>query len=1319
MTDVAALGLSVDSDGVVKGTAALDAFAASSDKASAASEKASKSTKKSTDETRSNASAQSSATKAAMDAAAAFSRLDIAITAYANAQAQAKVEMDAHKAALNASRISLEQYNKEALRTKAALGVIKAEFASANTAFLKSQTSVAAVGKTFKFTASEGLNFSRQMADIGVTAAMGMSPLMIALQQGPQLFEILQTAGMRAGTGIGASFKAAGVAIWTAMAPILPIIASVAAAAGTIAAGFAMGARSINKDNSDIIAGLHLTEKQLERVKESGVSTAVTIGDTFFAFFDVIGDRLQSAFEGPLKWLADAWNATMDFITKYGAESIKLLMGFWGGMIGYVKAAWATLPGAIADIFTQIINGAIAGLEKLVNAHISAFNTLIDGANSIFGTSFERFSDATFKRVENKFAGQGASAGAAIAQGVVDGAKAGYAAGGKFLDDVSKAAVARREKAILDAAGKADVEKTPSSRTGRTPTAASIKPIIDKNIEGYNEMTAAIDAQIKATEQANATIGMYGKSLYQYTALQELMNDADKRGIKLTNEQKKALAEKALALGEVKAQGDVLRFMEEFNESTEAATRAMTTERGEIGMTGAALYAYRYEQEALNKAIDQHIQLSPEQLAAINSAAKAYGEGRAAIDEQKTAAEGMNDQLRDMISLLQGIGGMGNVFGGLLGGLMTGDFKGLGAIGSLANIFTKKGGLDDYAKQGDAIAGKISEVFKVGGDFANTISSALQGAGTGAVAGAAILGKQGTAGQLGGMAGGALGQIGGEALSGMLGKLGAAAGPIGAIVGGVLGTALGGIVGGLMKKTKWARADISSATGDPNFRSNSGKYEGAVSGAADGVIKGLNSIAEQLGGVSGEFASIAIGIRDGNYRVNANGTSLKVKNGAKDFGEDSAAAIAYAIQQAIQKGAITGINASVMNLLQASGDFEEQLNKASQLQSLFAEIAQSADPLGFEIDQLAKKFASARALLAEANATPEEIAQVDAYQQQQEAAIRARYAAEAAAKRAQTLEKESELLALQGKMTQSLAKAREAELSQMDASLVALQKQIYLEQDAAERRSLQIQLLEAEGNAYAALQLSRAEVMRATTNENKALQQQIFLKSDLSAAYARERDELTATSEKMKGFTDTLRTFRDSIYGGDQSQLSYAQALAKMIQTGSLAATGDETALGNLPGVGRDYLDIAKSNSRSALEYQRAQALVAGYTDQALGYTTTAQSNADMQLDALKQSVGSLITIEETTLTVAEILQRIADQQSAQDYTTTQQDEAIKTNTSNNKDMQRSFRKIERELERMGYTNDQIVRIWQNMTSDGTSLKISTWSDDPLKTTGA
>lgn len=67
------------------------------------------------------------------------------------------------------------------------------------------RTHLAEVRSGFRLTANEGHNMSRQIADIGVQASMGASLLMIAIMQGPQLFEVFQMAAIRAGISIRAA----------------------------------------------------------------------------------------------------------------------------------------------------------------------------------------------------------------------------------------------------------------------------------------------------------------------------------------------------------------------------------------------------------------------------------------------------------------------------------------------------------------------------------------------------------------------------------------------------------------------------------------------------------------------------------------------------------------------------------------------------------------------------------------------------------------------------------------------------------------------------------------------------------------------------------------------------------------------------------------------------------------------------------------------------------------------------------------------------------------------------------------------------------
>lgn len=88
-----------------------------------------------------------------------------------------------------------------------------------------------------KHTAREGLGLTRQLADIGVTGASGMSIWMIALQQGPQIFDLFQEKAVRTGTTIRAAMASTAAATWAAVAPLLAVAApliAIAAVTGTV-----------------------------------------------------------------------------------------------------------------------------------------------------------------------------------------------------------------------------------------------------------------------------------------------------------------------------------------------------------------------------------------------------------------------------------------------------------------------------------------------------------------------------------------------------------------------------------------------------------------------------------------------------------------------------------------------------------------------------------------------------------------------------------------------------------------------------------------------------------------------------------------------------------------------------------------------------------------------------------------------------------------------------------------------------------------------------------------------------------------------------
>ncbi len=180
-------------------------------------------------------------------------------------------------------------------------------------------------------------------------------------------------------------------------------------------------------------------------------------------------------------------------------------------------------------------------------------------------------------------------------------------------------------------------------------------------------------------------------------------------------------------------------------------------------------------------------------------------------------------------------------------------------------------------------------------------------------------------------------------------QIGGAVGSFLPIPGGdIIGSIAGGLLGGLFKKSRSAGAVITGVD-DVSVGGKDRKNYGAAEGLAGSVTGGLQRIAEALDATVGSFYT-TIGVRDGDYRVNTSGSSLKTKNGARDFGDDEAGAIAYAIADAIGDGAIKGLSAAMQKALRSSSDIDKAVAEALKVR----EVEELLGGLG---DALKKQFA--------------------------------------------------------------------------------------------------------------------------------------------------------------------------------------------------------------------------------------------------------------------------------------------------------------------------------------------------------------------------
>lgn len=255
------------------------------------------------------------------------------------------------------------------------------------------------------------------------------------------------------------------------------------------------------------------------------------------------------------------------------------------------------------------------------------------------------------------------------------------------------------------------------------------------------------------------------------------------------------------------------------------------------------------------------------------------------------------------------------------------------------------------------------------GGFASVLGKGLAKAGAGMEMGTAADGLMKSLGlkssKLGAQIGGSLGSLVG--------------GPIGSIIGSIGG----GLIGGLFKKTIYGTASLTGA-GDAVVSGRGSAQKAAASGAAGSVQQGLADLAAQLGGKVGNY-SVAIGQYDGKWRVRdeAYSGSLKfkgaAKNGLHDFGKDGeAAAIAYAIENAIADGAIQGLAPIIQKALSSLGA-DAAVQFAKDWTAAMADYKSMIDPVGAAVDAIIKPLDALKATMLQVGASTEDMAKFEDY----------------------------------------------------------------------------------------------------------------------------------------------------------------------------------------------------------------------------------------------------------------------------------------------------------------------------------------------------
>jgi hypothetical protein len=378
-----------------------------------------------------------------------------------------------------------------------------------------------------------------QFQDIGVTAAMGMNPMIIALQQGTQIagqMEMAMANGGKATSVFAQAFAsllspvslvvigltavaAAGLQMvnWTAVAKTslnavadaLVVIAPYAVAA---AAGLALlYAPTLISGAASLIMSLGNVAKGIW-----GVAAAIyaTVG---LPVLLIAGFTAMAA--AAIIWRDDLAKMLGFDIVQIAQDGINMVVGFFVGAFNAVTGVWNNLPAIFADIFTMAMNGAIDIVQNGINGIVGPINGLLKSVG------LDPIATADLSGFKGRVSGAASEAGKIISDAF------GKAQGTDYVGIAIKGIQTAASGAADMLHGLADGLKLTTEEDKKAAKEAK------RQAEAYDDITRGAHQRIEASRLEMETLGMTTEQINAQKYAQELLNKAANDNIDLTSAQ--------------------------------------------------------------------------------------------------------------------------------------------------------------------------------------------------------------------------------------------------------------------------------------------------------------------------------------------------------------------------------------------------------------------------------------------------------------------------------------------------------------------------------------------------------------------------------------------------------------------------------------------------------------------------------------------------------------------------------------------------------------------------------------------------------------
>jgi hypothetical protein len=1108
------------------------------------------------------------------------------------------------------------------------------------------------------------LNLTRQFADVGVSAAMGIAPLMIFIQQAPQIADAFAVAKMQ---GLGFSAVLRGIA--AEAAPVVIALAPLVALAAAAAAGFALLNRELSKGYpKDITEGLGFTEDQLKRVE----SRTVTLGDTWKATLDVMGKYLRSGPIGDgLDWLDKRLAEFLDMTAKAFFEGTALIVGSFLGAYRTIVANWRNFPSALADVATMAWNGVLDAVQKGVNGVIMAMNLAIKGA-AFINPAFRMIPEipqADLSRFKGQISGAASfiadSFGANVDQAIKDVKGGMRAIGAEIRAGAIKNAQdrARTEagdpKTVGDAAHKAAkevdefaeelkrlhawMEQTTRDADAWARAIANIKPIdMDLNAalfdsdklesdlkrvrelgdqlrdvgftiaDGFGKAGQAVDRLIGANQtfaeqQAQIAYDRVQAEIKYRNAVKAAADNKDpaaKYRAEIQFEREREDARRQSSAAEVRRNIAELDAVKSLFSRKSAAYKALTA----IEVAYQAIHI-----AGTLKAMAIDVIHTAKSIA--NSGLRATADGVAAI-AKAIASLPFPLNLAAGAATAAALVAFGvKVFGGGGGGgasIPTAEERqasqGTGSV------------LGDATAKSDSIAKSLTLVEQHTNkdlEYSNSMLKALRSIDNSIGAVAAALGRA-----IG--AGGSLdtSRLGLGTTSSGPSTLTKLFNPIAAILPGLFGKKVTktltdqGLAFNPGSLEDILNGGISGSTYQDVATKTKKKFLGITTSnktKTNTVTGDLDAeLATQIGLLIGSLrdgvlaAATVLGVEGADKTLDAFQVELG-KISLKDLKPDEIEATLNAVFSKLGDDLAGSVVPALKEFQKAGEGLFETLNR----------VARDYQVVDVSLQSIGKTFgAVGLASIGAREHLIELFGSLDTFTEQTQFF-------------ADNFLSDIERLA-------PIQAAVEKELTRLGLSGITTKnafKQLVLSLDVS---------TEAGSAMYAALlNLAPAfqKVVDFTVEGSKDLSK---ARDDLSKAYEREASALQDTASKFGNFADSLRKFRQSLSTGPNALLSpeaaYNASKAAFTDTAAKARLGDEKALGDLQGVSQAYLDASKAYYASSGNYFKDLEAVKQAVQAAEDTASRTATNAEQQLAALQDSVKGLIDINESVLSVRDAI---------------------------------------------------------------------------------